>query len=526
MKRKAFLLISLLMCFILLFSACGGKPSAETPAASSETPSDNSRNAGKDTLVIASLEIPNTLDAMQPLSASYLRRLGAAEALFKVDEGGKVLPELAESAKQINDVTWEIKLRPGIKFWSGKECDADAVVASLKESQTEDTGAASYLKDLTFEKADNTTVRITTARKNMQVPLNLSVYQTLIHNAEASYDSVDNADYTGMYKIADFKAEESITLEANEKYWGDKPQIKKIVNNQIPDEQSRVLLAKSGEADIITDIPTAGVAELSGSNTVRLTEAPSANAQTIYFNLSKPQFQDVRVRQALSWGLDREELVLLGAEGQSSPITTWLGANPAYPEAKTAVYGTKADPEKAAALLDEAGWTADADGKRIKNGEQLTIRLMTWGSEKALGEAIQNEWSRLGIDVQVQHVDYSVIEDARKSGDWDAFIEAWGTFGDAYALLSGQYSASGSANYGGYKDSETIALLDKLGKAAEESSRKELALQINKRVAEQAPVICLYARPQIVAVSKSLQGFTDHFRQYEYLVNADLKFVG
>lgn len=286
-----------------------------------------------------------------------------------------------------------------------------------------------------------------------------------------------------------------------------------------------MLLAKSGDADIITDIPETGISDLKNLKTVMLRNAPSANAETIYFNLKQPQLQDVKVRQALSGGLDREELVTLGAEGETGPITTWLGANPAYPDAKKAVYDTKADTAKAGSLLDEAGWKAGSDGKRTKDGKQLKVRLLTWGNDKALGEAIQSEWSKLGIDAEVQFIDYSVIEDARKSGDWDATIEAWSTFGDPYTLMSGQFSPKGSANYGGYDNSETNALLEKLA-AADDASRDKLALELNEQVAAQAPVICIYARPQISAVNSSLSGFADHFRQFEYLVTSDLKFNG
>jgi peptide/nickel transport system substrate-binding protein len=512
MKKSTLSFVLLLLCSVLLLSACSGK------TATTGSP------AQKDTLTIASLEIPNALDPMKPLSASHLRRLGAIEGLFKVDPNGKVLPELAESSKQIDARTWEIKLRSGVKFWSGKALDAEAVIQSLEQSKADDKTASAYLKELTFAKKDDTTITVKTARDNVQVPLNLSSYQTLIHNADATYETVATADFTGMYKITDFQAEKSITLEINDSYWGTKPAIKKIVNNQVVDEQSRVLLAKSSSADIVTDIPVTGIADLKTVTTVRLTNAPSANAETIYFNLKQPQLQDVRVRQALSWALDREELVTLGAEGQTSPITTWLGANPAYPDAKNAVYSTKADTAKAGSLLDEAGWKAGPDGKRTKNGTQLKIRLFTWGNDKALGEAIHSEWTKLGIDAEVKFVDYSVIEDARKSGDWDSSIEAWSTFGDPYTLMSGQFSPKGSANYGGYDNSDTNALLEELAAAADDASRNRLALELNEQVAIQAPVVCIYARPQIAAVSASLGGFADHFRQFEYIAASDLKF--
>lgn len=229
------------------------------------------------------------------------------------------------------------------------------------------------------------------------------------------------------------------------------------------------------------------------------------------------------MRQALSWGIDRDELNLLGAEGQSTPVTMWLGSNPAFPEAKSSFF--KYDPSKAAALLDEAGWKLGDDGIRYKDGNPLTIRLMTWGVEKALGESLQNQWIKLGVQATVSHGDYSLIETARGTGDWDAFIEAWGTFGNIGSLLEGQYATSGGANYGGYDDEETNQLLDKLASASEERARHEFAMKILTRVAEQSPVICVYPRPELTAVNTSLEGFTPHFRQFENVVNPNLKFI-
>src|SRR5690606_1238049 len=221
------------------------------------------------------------------------------------------------------------------------------------------------------------------------------------------------------------------------------------------------------------------------------------------------------------WGLDREELVLLGAEGQSVPVTTWLSSNPAYAEARNAVYASS-DANEANELLDDAGWAKGPDGIRYKDNRPLTLRLMTWGGDKALGEALQNQWSKLGVKAEVQHGDYSLIETARESGDWDASIEAWSTFGDEHALLSGQFAVEGRGNFGGYNDEQTNELLSQLSQASDNAARRELALRINERVAEQAPVISLFPRPQLTAVSASLHGFVEHFRQFENTVNANM----
>lgn len=486
--------------------------------------SNKASTNGDKELVIAGQEIAASLDPVKPLTSAYLRNIGAAEALFKVNAEGDVIPSLAESVKHTDAVTWEIGLRKGATFWSGKAIDADAVIASLERSRKEDPQAQPYLNELIFAKLEDYKVQVKTKGEHVPVPLNLSYYQTVIHNAAAKQDGIETMDLTGMYKVVEFAPKQKMVLERNENYWGEKPEIHRVVHEEIPDGQARVLSVLSGQSHIALNIPVTSLDQFKNRKEAWLSAEPAANTQTIYLNLKQPHLQDVRVRQALSWALNREELVVLGAEGQSNPITTWLGSNPAFAEAKNAVY-TKADPDKANQLLDEAGWVRNADGIRYKGGKPLTLRLMTWGGDQALGEALQNQWTQIGVKASVKHGDYSLIETARDQGDWDASIEAWSTFGDAHAVLAGQYSPEGSANYGGYNDDVTNDLLAQLKQAENDEERHALALRINETVALQAPIIALYPRPQLTAVSTELTGFEEHFRQFENAVNANLSFV-
>jgi peptide/nickel transport system substrate-binding protein len=364
-KKSVVLLAACLMGAAPLVSGCSGKEAAK---------------GVKDTLVVVQREVAYTLNPMKVNSASFLRGVGAAEALFSVDRDGVVHPEIAESAQQLDSATWRIAIRQNIKFWSGATVDADSVISSFEDSKRNDPHFLAYLQDLTFSKIDDRTIQITTAREFMNVPLNLSYYQTVIHNSRASFETVETTDLTGMYIIKEFEPKRKIVLEINENYWGKKPAIKNVINEEIPDEQTRVLMALSGDADIVTDIPVSAIAQIEKSDALTLIDSPRAAPQTIYFNLRQPQFQDVRVRQALSWALNREELVILGAEGHTSAVSTWFGSNPAYPEEKNAVY-PRQDIQKPEQLLDEALWLKGPDGVRRKNGTPLSIRLLTWGDE-------------------------------------------------------------------------------------------------------------------------------------------------
>ncbi|RCW77018.1 ABC transporter substrate-binding protein [Saliterribacillus persicus] len=525
MKRFGIILAIFMVVVIVGCSVSSSKDNTNDDKKENTNATDDQQEekSEQQELIIADQEIAASLDPVEPLTSSYLRNIGAAEALFKVNAKGEVEPSLAESAEEINDTTWEINLRTEASFWSGEAIDADAVIASLERSKSLDLQAEPFLNELSFTKVDDYTIQVETEHAKQPVPLNLSYYQTVIHNADKSYEDIDSMDLSGMYKVTSFSPAQKMELELNENYWGETPSIPKIVHEQISDAQTRALSVLSGSSDIAIKVPVTSLTQFAESDEAETISAPPANTQTIYLNLDQPQFENEKVRQALSWGLNREELVELGAEGQSTPVTTWLASNPTYEEAKNAVY-PEYDPDKAEALLDEAGWGKDAEGTRSKDGETLTVKLMTWGDDQALGETIQNQWTQIGVQVEVQHGDYNLIQTARESGEWDASIEAWSTFGDEHALLTGQFSPDGSGNYGGYNDEQTNQLLDDLAEITDPQARRELALQINERVAEQAPVISLYPRPQLTAVSTKLNGFEAHFRQFEHTVHAGLSF--
>lgn len=534
--RRTALLAAVLLVILSSVSACGMPSTTNDAAAALGSPAPNPLStalpASPDPadptaeLVIVGQQIAAGLDPVHELTSAYLRAVGAGEGLLKVAADGTVVPELAQSVTQIEPRTWEVRLRPGIRFWSGTPVDAAAVHASLERSRALDPQAAPFLADVTIEVVDPTTLRLVTGAPNPNLPLNLSYYQLLIHNA-ASYGDRPNPfdlaamDLTGMYRVVTFTPKQAMSLERNPDYWGVAPQIARVRHEEVADGQGRVLAAQSGQAQIVTHLPVESAATLEGSPALRLISIPAANTTAVYLNLASPILRDVRVRQALGWSVDRQALVELAREGFSQPASSWLSTNPAYPEAAQQGF-TLFDPAKASALLEAAGWTLD-NGVRTKDGQRLTIRMLTFGAEKAVGEVLQSQWAQLGVALEVEHADdYALIQARRDAGDWDTLIEAWSTFGDPQALLAGQLQPGGKANYGGYDDAETNALFDRLARATDEAERRQLILAINARACEQVPVIPLHPRPQISAVSSRVQQFQPHFRQFEALVTAAL----
>ena len=116
-------------------------------------------------------------------------------------------------------------------------------------------------------------------------------------------------DMSGMYRVVSFEPKKRMVLERSPNYYGEKPVIGRIVHEEISDAKTRVLAILSGRANIVMHIPPEHMAQFDGRKDVVLHTTPPASTETVYLNLSRPQLRDVRVRQALSWGLNRGVLL-------------------------------------------------------------------------------------------------------------------------------------------------------------------------------------------------------------------------
>ncbi len=469
-----------------------------------------------------------SLDPTQDWGGWSLVVAGAGEKLFDIRTEGEVAPRLGESINNIDPTTWEVKLRPDVRFWSGAPVDAAAVRASLERSRRLDPGAAPLLEGVTIEEVDDLTLRFVTTGTDGSFPLTLAHSQLVIHNAASYGDEPDpgslaKADLTGPYRLTDWAINQSISLEAWPGYWGQQPRIKHVRVKLITDEAARVLAAQSGEAGMVRYLPAEGIAAIKDDPRVTIYADSSSNVSAIYLNLASPILGDELVRQALSWGIDRQELNEVTNQGYGEPMPSWFAGNPGYPEARQQGF-TRYNPELAAQLFDQAGWRLGNDGIRTKDGQLLKFRLLTWGIEEAIGPVLQSQWAKLGVQVEVQHSDdYALIQAKRDEGDWDAFIEAWSVFGNPLTLFRSHFAANGDANYAGFNDEQMNEILEAMSKTVDPTELRRLVLAANQRAVETTPIIPLIPRLLITAVRHDVQGFEPHFLS-EYAVSPDLYF--
>ncbi|MBN1958103.1 MAG: peptide-binding protein [Desulfuromonadales bacterium] len=319
---------------------------------------------------------------------------------------------------------------------------------------------------------------------------------------------------TGPYKFSEWVGGEKIVLEANPDYFEGQPYIKRVVYRIIPDVSTQFLELQTGSLDFM------GLSPLQFD---RQTDTPAfrrlynkyryLNFGYTYlgYNLKRPLFQDKRVRQALSYAIDKQELidgVLLGygaiATGPYKP-DTWVynGNVQRYPY----------NPEKSRELLAAAGWEdSNANGILDKDGVELAFTIVTnQGNDlrSKTGEIIQRRFREIGVDVKLRIIEWATfLKEFINPGNFDATILGWtgGPEPDQYNIWHSSKTGPRELNFIGFKNAEVDQLLEDGRRVFDEQQRKIYYDRFQEILAEEQPYTFLYVGEALPAVSRRFRG--------------------
>src|SRR5213083_1625371 len=328
--------------------------------------------AGK--VVIAQGVDPTTLDAMnqQETPASVVAE-HIYNKLVERDPSLKIVPALAaELPKLISPQVWEIKLRRGVKFHNGEDFNADSVKFSLERAKDPKMRGASNFKLIErVEIVDPATVRVHTVKPWPTFIPSMNHPQAPMYPPKAYADKdtayiSKNPIGTGPYKFVRWSKDEEIVLEANAAWWRGAPPIKTVVFKPIPDDAVRVAALQNGEIDLAVNIPPHLAAIIDKHPKLFLSTAPSIRTIQLMFYAHQMDAQhkpvgqydgptaDKRVRQAIAYAIDADEIIKGVLDGRGVRVATMLpsmhfGYDPS-------LRPIKHDLDKAKKLLAEAGF--------------------------------------------------------------------------------------------------------------------------------------------------------------------------
>ena len=312
----------------------------------------------------------------------------------------------------------------------------------------------------------------------------------------------------------------------NETYWGEQPTLSQVVLDVIPDPQTRVAALVSQEVDLIGGeylggIPVESISTLQNNPAVEMLTADGTTTYLIQMNYRRSPFDDVRVRRALNYAIDRDAIsrqvfnnLASPAQGFFAPAIPYV----TYPDANLYTY----NPDQARTLLNEAGWTAGANGALIKDDKPLQLTMMIdtelFPQAKSMAEVVQAELKQVGIELQIRQVNSRGRAEALESGDFDMILGVtYGAPYDPHSSLKDLFSSigEGSEHGGFYADAELDRMIDQVLKTKNDDDRKIQYTKIWQYLDEKAVAIPVLFSQRVYALNKSVQGFDLAGTEYE-----------
>ena len=502
-KRALALLVAIVFILPFLFAGC-----------------TNGANSSSKPFIFAQGADPRGLDP------AYVDDGESAKVMCNIYEGllkykgetTELEPCLADSWTVSDDgLVYTFKLHPGVKFHDGTEFNAEAVKYSvdrqLPPNRTDDMPYASF----TFgpvekvEVVDNLTVKFTLTMPYTPFLANLAmtlaapiVSPTAAKAANGNLN--ENPVGTGPFKFVKWDKGQSLTIERNDQYWGEKAKLQKIIFQFIKENSVRASKLAAGEIDAMDGLDPNDVKMLEDKK-MSIFKAPGMNINYLCFNCEREPFNDPKLREAVSHAINVEELVTYLYQGYStvanSPLPDFM---PGYDkDVKPYNY----DPEKAKAMLKELG------------KENLTIKIITYpnprpynpvGGQK-LAEAIQGYLTKVGITATIEPYEWTDYKTRIGNGEGDIAFYGWtGDNGDTDNFLSllDSHEIDSTLNSANYSSAKVDELLVKARKLPNGDERNATYKEIQQILAIDAPWLPISHSTSMAAYQPSVKGFSVH----------------
>jgi peptide/nickel transport system substrate-binding protein len=454
----------------------------------------------------------------------------------------QLVPGLAESWRLVDDTTWEFKLRRGVKFSNGDDFTAEDVIFTINRvpKVMNSPGSFSiYTKGIASSQiVDSHTIHFKTNGVYPLLPQDLSQVYMI---CKAVGDNVSTGDFnngramigTGPYRLVSFNPDDRVVMARNEGYWGDKPQWPGVTYRFIANDGVRVAALLSGDVQMIDVVPPADTPRLRTTPGITFAEIPSLRSIYIKLDtehdvspyitgpngekLDKNPLRDLRVRQALSIGINRQAIVdrvMQGAavaSGQMMPA----GANGYIADFPPPALNV----DRAKALLTEAGYP---------NGFSITLigPNNRYVNDAQIIQAVGQMWQRIGVRTRVDAMPFAVLAQRQARNDMSAMLIGWATAGEPSTAIRGNLTTRipdkgfGTVNFSGYSNARVDALAEEGLRTADNAKREDIFKQAMRTAMEDVALITLHMQKNIWALRG---GLTYEARADEYTVAMGVK---
>lgn len=436
--------------------------------------------------------------------------------------------ELAESIEPVDDVTYEIKLREGIRFHDGTPLTAEDVAFSI--NRLVKTGAmagrTSQRRGLLGPTKGATVVDQYTVHVKLDNPwplfLRFIPWQMIVPRAVGD-EYITRPVGTGPFIFSEWVRDSYFSVLRNEEYWRGKPNLEKVVFRVIGDESARVSALRAAEIDIATMVPVHEIPTLTKDPDIEVVSVMGTRSFFLEMNVNKPPFDDIRVRRAMNHAVDLDTAIDVLYEGKATRIPFILS-----PQAFGYHDGLELfdyDPAKARELLAEAGYpngfefeldVVDAHRSRAEiyqamlSSVGIKAKIRTWPTKNAIRDAWMQAKSRSPMEQR------------------DAFLGDWGNASlDPFDILipkfHSDHSGLGRANYSGYANPEVDRLLELTLASDSDEERKIAFKKAQEIIYESTPMVFEFVAHETYGIRKRVKNFEPSPDGRIHLLNVDLE---
>lgn len=451
------------------------------------------------------------------------------ENLTWYDRNLRLVPRLATSWEaQDNAKTWIFNLRRDVKFHDGTPFNAEAVKFHFDRIADPKTASNRLTRVARLEGtdvSDEFTVRFrmklpfSTWPEILRDPFACIVSPTAVKKLKDHKDYARHPIGTGPFQFVEYLPDTHILLKRNPNYWGgDVIRFEELEFRPVREATTRLILLEQGKLDL-ADIFYGHLDAVKNSDRIRVDATPMLAIRYVGMNTQKPPFDDVRVRRAMNYAVDREAIVKYAFRGNADPAAGPLP--PALPVFNKEMMRYTFDPEKARALLKEAGHT-----------KPLTISL--WATDepqdKAVAETVVEQLRAVGVFTQAQHFDRAVYWDKfdqfltpdgkafpTKEGIFDMFIAGWVGGESAYGYLDPLFRTGSNSNSAFYSNAEVDQLLSDVMSTADVARQDAIFKKMQALIVADAPWIFTYHSHILKAYNPRITGWKTHpADEYEF----------
>ena len=520
-------------------AGCGGSSSGSGSGGTPASSKDDS------TLIVAEPEdlqnLDPTLSSGDTTTQEMLTNVYDWLIDYKVvDKDGKSIgdangfvPALAKSMSwNASHTVLTFKLRPGLKFLNGHPLDAHAVKYTY-DRLFDQNGVTASLIGMAAVKGKNAvtiegddTVKFHLTKANSLLFGNMGQFGNAILDPKVVEQHATKSDpyahdwlsthvdgmAQGPYQLQSWTSGSQWVLTANPNYRGEQPKIQKIIFKVIPDASTRYQLLQSGSVDIAYGLPLKDIEKAKSNPAIQIVDEPSRNVVFLGMNSKTKPFDNVKVRQAISYAVPYKTIIdqVLHGYGQQMTSPIPLGT----PTHSDEYNPYRTDPAKAKALLAEAGYP---------NGFSTTLQISS-GNDQGKQTAIwvQQALKQVGVKVTITQLPGATYNSRLQKHQLDFFFfNNWISINnDPFYHLYWLYD-SDCCNYTNYDNPQVKSLIDKNLVSDDQATRNADSLKIQQMIMNDAPSVLLYQPNHVVAMRSSVKGYTyypaDTYTRYRYL---------